>query len=61
MAGGRIVFVDFLWRLRRKCQSCFDHRAALGKIEYRHELESCTCGQCGQTKIGEDIAEQLDV
>jgi transposase len=32
-------------------------------IEYRHEPESCTCGQCGNTlvKIGEDVTEQLDV
>lgn len=35
----------------------------LPRIEYRHEPESCTCGQCGQNlvKIGEDITEQLDV
>ena len=35
----------------------------LPRIEHRHEPESCTCGQCGQTlvKIGEDVSEQLDV
>ena len=34
----------------------------LPRIEYRHEPESCTCGQCGKdlVKIGEDITEQLD-
>ena len=37
--------------------------AELPRIEYRHEPESCTCGQCGRdlVKIGEDISEQLDV
>jgi transposase len=35
----------------------------LPRIEHRHEPETCTCGQCGQSlvKIGEDISEQLDV
>ena len=35
----------------------------LPRIEFRHEPDSCTCGQCGKTlvKIGEDITEQLDV
>ena len=35
----------------------------LPRIEHRHELESCTCGQCGQdlVKIGEGVSEQLDV
>lgn len=35
----------------------------LPRIEHRHELGSCTCGQCGHdlVKIGEDITEQLDV
>lgn len=35
----------------------------LPRIEYRHEPESCSCGQCGKNlvKIGEDISEQLDV
>lgn len=35
----------------------------LPRIEYRHEPESCGCGQCGKAliKIGEDITEQLDV
>ena len=35
----------------------------LPRIEHVHELESCTCGQCGNNlvKIGEDISEQLDV
>ena len=37
--------------------------AHLPRIEHRHEPESCTCGQCGNTliKIGEDVSEQLDV
>lgn len=37
--------------------------AHLERIEHRHEPESCTCGACGQelVKIGEDIAEQLDI
>lgn len=37
--------------------------AHLPRIEHRHELESCTCGACGQalTVIGETISEQLDV
>ena len=32
-------------------------------IEYRHELESCTCGRCGQEQIqiSEDVTDQLDV
>lgn len=35
----------------------------LSRVVYRHEPESCTCGQCGSdlVKIGEDISEQLDV
>jgi transposase len=35
----------------------------LPRIEYRHEPESCSCGECGQdlVKIGEDVSEQLDV
>ena len=35
----------------------------LPRIEHRHEPESCACGQCGKDliKIGEDVAEQLDV
>ena len=35
----------------------------LPRIEHRHEPASCTCGQCGKdlVKIGEDVAEQLDV
>lgn len=35
----------------------------LPRIEHRHEPESGTCGQCGQTLscIGEDVSEQLDV
>ena len=35
----------------------------LPRVEYRHELESCSCGTCGKAlvKIGEDITEQLDV
>ncbi|MDD5581440.1 MAG: IS66 family transposase [Methylobacter sp.] len=35
----------------------------LPRIEHRHEPESCSCGQCGNTlvKIGEDISEQLEV
>ncbi|MGZ8094776.1 MAG: IS66 family transposase zinc-finger binding domain-containing protein [Methylosarcina sp.] len=37
--------------------------AHLPRIEHRHEPESCTCGHCGRdlVKIGEDVAEQLDV
>lgn len=37
--------------------------AELPRIEYRHEPESCACGQCGQALalIREDISEQLDV
>jgi len=37
--------------------------AELPRIEYRHEPESCSCGNCGRdlVKIGEDISEQLDV
>ena len=37
--------------------------AHLPRIEHRHELESCQCGQCGKAlvQIGEDISEQLDV
>lgn len=47
-------------RLRAGRQPLPDH---LPRIEYRHEPESCTCGQCGKdlVKIGEDITEQLDV
>ncbi len=35
----------------------------LPRIEHRHDLDSCTCGQCGRdlVKMGEDISEQLDV
>jgi transposase len=35
----------------------------LPRIEHRHEPESCTCGQCGNTlvKIREDVTEQLNV
>lgn len=35
----------------------------LPRIEHRHDIASCACGQCGQAlvKIGEDITEQLDV
>lgn len=35
----------------------------LERIEVRHELENCTCGQCNSplVKIGEDISEQLDI
>jgi transposase len=35
----------------------------LPRIEHRHEPDSCACAKCGQEliKIGEDIAEQLDV
>ncbi len=35
----------------------------LPRIEHRHEIDNCTCGQCGKDliKIGEDISEQLDV
>lgn len=35
----------------------------LPRIECRHELESCECGQCGQmmVKIGEDKTERLDI
>jgi transposase len=35
----------------------------LPRIEYRHEPDICTCGQCGKDliKIGEDVTEQLDV
>ncbi|MFN0314946.1 MAG: IS66 family transposase [Burkholderiales bacterium] len=41
-------------------QALPDH---LPRIEYRHEPDSCTCGQCGSAlvKIGEDVTEQLDV
>jgi len=37
--------------------------AHLPRIEHRHELESCTCGQCGSdlVVIGEDVSEQLDI
>ena len=32
-------------------------------IEYRHDLESCACGRCGQEQIQirEDVTDQLDV
>lgn len=35
----------------------------LPRIEHRHEIERCQCGQCGAAlvQIGEDISEQLDV
>ena len=35
----------------------------LPRIEHRHEPDACACGQCGAelVKIGEDVAEQLDV
>ena len=35
----------------------------LPRIEHQHEPDSCSCATCGQdlVKIGEDIAEQLDV
>ena len=47
-------------RLRAGRQPLPEH---LPRIEHRHELELCTCGQCGNdlTKIGEDVSEQLDV
>lgn len=47
-------------RARAGRQPLPDH---LPRIEHRHELESCQCGQCGNklVKIGEDIIEQLDV
>jgi transposase len=47
-------------RARAGRQPLPDH---LLRIEHRHELESCQCGQCGSklVKIGEDITEQLDV
>jgi transposase len=37
--------------------------AHLPRIEHRHELGHCTCGNCGRelTVIGEAISEQLDV
>lgn len=37
--------------------------AHLPRIEYRHEPDTCTCGQCGHdlVLIGEDVSEQLDV
>ena len=37
--------------------------AHLPRIEFRHEPDSCQCGQCGSDliKIREDITEQLDV
>lgn len=46
-------------RLRAGRQPLPDH---LPRIEYHHEPDSCTCGQCGKDliKIGEDITEQLD-
>lgn len=47
-------------RTRAGRQPLPDH---LPRIDHRHDLESCACGQCGQdlVKIGEDITEQLDV
>ena len=35
----------------------------LARIEHRHELACCDCGQCGAslTVIGEDVSEQLDI
>ena len=47
-------------RSRAGRQALPDH---LPRVEYRHEPETCTCGQCGQAlvKIGEDVSEQLDV
>ncbi len=35
----------------------------LPRIEFRHEPDSCQCGQCGSDliKIREDVTEQLDV
>jgi transposase len=35
----------------------------LERVIYRHDPESCNCGECGKAlvKIGEDITEQLDV
>ena len=49
-----------LLRSRAGRQPLPDH---LPRIEHRHEPQSCQCGQCGRDliKIGEDIAEQLDV
>ncbi len=47
-------------RSRAGRQALPDH---LPRIEHLHEPHSCTCGQCGAAlvKIGEDVAEQLDV
>jgi transposase len=47
-------------RSRAGRQPLPDH---LPRIEHLHEPQSCTCGQCGTAlvKIGEDVAEQLDV
>jgi len=47
-------------RIRAGRQPLPDH---LPRIEHRHEPQACTCAQCGRDliKIGEDIAEQLDV
>jgi transposase len=47
-------------RSRAGRQPLPDH---LPRIEHVHEPLSCTCGQCGAAlvKIGEDVAEQLDV
>ena len=35
----------------------------LRRVDYRHEPESCTCGQCGQALvlIGEDVTEKLSI
>ena len=37
--------------------------AHLPRIDFRHEPDSCQCGQCGRDliKIREDVTEQLDV
>jgi transposase len=37
--------------------------AHLPRIDFRHEPDSCQCGQCGRelSKIREDVTEQLDV
>src|SRR5512136_884747 len=37
--------------------------AHLPRIDFRHEPDSCQCGQCGSdlVKIREDVTEQLDV
>ncbi len=52
--------VDRAKRARAGRQPLPEH---LPRIEHRHEPDSCTCAQCGRAlvKIGEDVAEQLDV